>query len=793
MKESFLIATLIVSAAGALGAGAALTVDGSSLLANVETDLITGSPDFPGLPLCPSAAGINYVGAGSSVGENGMIAGTQNVNPAPTFLSSNVCKGVENGGIPSISQAQGLVIGLDALSIATAASTGGAAACNGATGGDNATACTTAAGVPIDPTVGLASSTTVGPLSDGTSYTFNGWRDVLTVLYFGKSNTGTINCNSPIRNYLANNWSSVFENSGCTSASCSQIQHLFRRDDAAGSTNSFSQLLGFSTPSYTGGKQVATAVGTYFFGSDNFCNSAANNGFTSGTAATGWGKTVVGENGGAEQGTITVGSTTVQAGIAANDDQDHDPIRRLCAGSGTSSRVATEQVCERFTYNPNAATVSVASNGSGGIAITLLTGGSGYLATPSVNINGGGCTTPPQATATLTSGVVTSITVTNPGAGCTSLPSVDLEFYQGTLGLLLPVITTASTLAGQNAVQYATNACSGSSSAVSAPLVPSLNSRGSTVLVGGNCPNGDPSINSGNQCIVPFDTTQSPPTPNCLASAGQTPASSSATSQGSFTANGGASGTGPNPQSADGRVYNLWVYANPSGSTTAPVWQVAIDDGGRPLYGAFYRIHSTHTYTSGATPCAVSDADLQSGCLVQASACSFAFTGRASAEQTNVVASKILGVPSVPICVQTFDYQFSRKLYLNTLIGFGALDAGDPELGLAQCEGNPSIINKALSVQNFVVLPDAGANAVNGGNPYIEVFNPQQVCDAGLSVPNGSTVTAPNAGVSLPTVFTECGNGVVEAFENCDPTAPRNTWHCDQDSGSCSSTCRCTL
>lgn len=779
MRKSIVIATFALAGAGAVGVGATLVMAGSDTLKPVTLDLVSSFNG--GAPLCTGAISIQYNGGGSGAGENAMLAGTQTVAPMSRFLATNVCKGVGGGGVTAGSQtANGLIVGLDGLAIIGSSIHAGASSCNGATGGTTASSCSVDAGVPIDQAHGLAFNTTVSG-SFGT-YTFQNWKDVLRVLYMGKDNTGAVNCNSALRNYLASNWTQVFEDpGGCTG--CTTIRHLWRRDDASGTTDIFSQLLGFGGPSATGGSQVAAAVGTYYFGSDNLCNAAVNNGFTSGTTATGWGATLPGENGGAEQGTTSGGTTTVQAGIVPNDDQDHDPIRVLCAGSGTSGRVSTEQVCERLTYNPNAATVSVASNGSGGVSITLLTGGSGYLSTPTVNINGGGCATPPQATATLSGSSVSTITVNSPGTGCATLPSVDLDFYQGTLGLVLPIITT-NTL---GADQYHTNGCSGSSSAISAPLVPSVNSRGSVVLVGGNCPNGDPSINSGNQCTVPFDTTQSPATPNCLANAGQTPSSSSSTSQ-------GGTGIGPNPQTADGRVYNLWVYKN-AGTATAPVWVVANDDSNRPLYGAYYRIHSTLPYTLGATACAVQDSTLQIGCLTQSDQCTFGYAGKEGAAQPGATALKIFGVPPVVACIQALgnpnvEYPISRKLYLDTIAGFQ--NASTAEQALAACEGNAGpnagSVLQAILNEDFVPLPDAGPNAINGGNSICEDFNEHMLCDAGLV--NGNACDA-GAGVTGISVTTTCGNGVKEAFEDCDPADPVSTAACPNSGAGCSTTCRC--
>jgi hypothetical protein len=125
-------------------------------------------------------------------------------------------------------------------------------------------------------------------------------------------------------------------------------------------------------------------------------------------------------------------------------------------------------------------------------------------------------------------------------------------------------------------------------------------------------------------------------------------------------------------------------------------------------------------------------------------------------------------------------------LYFGTVAGFNT--ATGPELALAQCEANSGTINTALAFEKFVRLPSVGPNAVNGGAPFCEDFNEQLICPNTTSNVNGC---ATNGAVGLPTVTTACGNGTVDAFEECDPNAARGAWSCNQVSGSCSTTCRC--
>ena len=68
---------------------------------------------------------------------------------------------------------------------------------------------------------------------------------------------------------------------------------------------------------------------------------------------------------------------------------------------------------------------------SGGIAVVMVdAGGSGYVTAPTVAFAGGGGSGA-TATASVSGGAVTSITVTNPGAGYTSAPTINLSGGSG--------------------------------------------------------------------------------------------------------------------------------------------------------------------------------------------------------------------------------------------------------------------------------------------------------------------------------------------------------------------------
>lgn len=68
-------------------------------------------------------------------------------------------------------------------------------------------------------------------------------------------------------------------------------------------------------------------------------------------------------------------------------------------------------------------------------SVTVNTGGSGYVAAPVVKLSGGGGTGA-TATATISGGVVIGITVTAPGSGYSSAPTVSFQAAEGDYGIV---------------------------------------------------------------------------------------------------------------------------------------------------------------------------------------------------------------------------------------------------------------------------------------------------------------------------------------------------------------------
>jgi FtsP/CotA-like multicopper oxidase with cupredoxin domain len=77
-----------------------------------------------------------------------------------------------------------------------------------------------------------------------------------------------------------------------------------------------------------------------------------------------------------------------------------------------------------------------------GLTVHLVNGGSGYSATPSVAFSGGGATADATATAVVTDGVITDITITDPGAGYTSAPTVTITDATGAGAIAVAALNT---------------------------------------------------------------------------------------------------------------------------------------------------------------------------------------------------------------------------------------------------------------------------------------------------------------------------------------------------------------
>ena len=720
MKKSIAIATFVVIGAGATSVAALPNpYQGSDTLFNVTTQAIAAAG------LTPTGA---YVGGGSGNAASAMsnaslAAATQQTGPMSRMMKSEgkVCNGFNGGTSGSTAtNASGIVIGLDAVTVLSATSAGGATACNG-------TADATGTGLAYSGGTAFANG------SAGQN-----WKWVLALVYGGLdlSNTGAgQDCNSAARKALVANWSSLFQNGCANSASAvcgagtapnGALWHAYRRDDTSGTSDVFSSILGLSP-----GTSNSAVNG---FGASPFCNAlnwdngAGNancgqgahdqftgpggvidpaskcNGATCGAAGTGNHRMPPAGTWGTAPNSSSVGSNAWD--VLPTQLQDNDPIRRPCIGSTTNNHNrAGEEVC---------------------------------------NID-------------------------------------------GALGLVLPMVDTDWIPKANLGKQYPTNACTTFVVGKAAQVFTCAN-RGAGTKHSAECPNGDSLFGTG--CLTPIDTTNN--TSQCVATK-STVAALQVRALGS----------------PDGRAYNTQFRDGTTTDGSVGYAQYAIASLGTTtdLAGVYNRIHQVESLNGGSA-CQLLDMTDQIGCLSQADPCSIGYagagaklwyshTGACAANQAAGVACPTAAGADALRVAQTYpttttvqllgkpgEYQFSRKLYFTSLVGFGnvAATTGDPtaadEIKLADFEATPASINPILAANDFFTLGTLSPAGTD--TQFCEDFNEQTICGAATN--NNGCLGNP-AGVPS-SANTVCGNGVVEAFEECDGTV-------NAGAGGCSATCRC--
>lgn len=290
MKKTLTAAMLV----GLGAASASAQLNGSDTLFEVINDPTDGI-----LANCPGAAGLTYLGGGSSVGEGNMRNNVQEIAPMSRFLTTNAatCRTPQSGCFLGA---------LDAVSVlANQAKTDGVVV--GDAGAPNA---------PSGNNVACDAANFGRTLPSG--FVVNDWRTALRIVYAGydaqittadpcavnapSRTVGTtttdvadpafltLRCNSSLRQELVNNWDSIFQ-TGCTD-NCQALKHAFRRDDFSGTTDVFLELLALPNINNSATPPVAQRP---------FCNGL--------------------------------------------ETEDRDPVRRTCTGNGRTA-FDGEQVCQ---------------------------------------------------------------------------------------------------------------------------------------------------------------------------------------------------------------------------------------------------------------------------------------------------------------------------------------------------------------------------------------------------------------------------------------------------------------
>jgi hypothetical protein len=769
MKTSLAIVTALLIGAGATGASALVApYFGSDTLFNITNGVIAN------LGLSPSTA---YVAGGSGTGQNAMLAKSQASAPMSKMLTSGACpfNDTTKAGL-GLGNASGIVVGMDAVDVLAASTVLDNAACNG-------TADNTATGLAYSGSTAIFSADTN-----------QNWKWILALVYGGKDySTGVVDCNQASRRNLVNSWSNLFQSAGACSngnATCQALAsagdgthtplwHAFRRDEASGTSDVFASLLGLS-PSTS-----QTAVNG--FGASPYCN-ALNWDTTSDTS-----------------GNCTLGNHDQFSGPGGIID----PLSKctigaspVCgaAGSGTHRMPPTGV----WGTAPNVS--KLACNHQTSDATQCI-----YDVLPTDMQDNDPIRRPCQGNST-----------NNP-----NLPGEEVCNLDGALGVVLAIPSSdfigraAPTGLGQT--QYATNKCN-TFFFGNAPNV--FTCAPSALVHSGECPNGDALF--GGICLIPADSTTAAHA-QCVSKPGTVASIQVRTNLG--VAGGNPAG---NP---DGRAYNLQMYNQGTDGFVAYTEQVVqnVVSGvstpiSRDFVGGMGRIHQLQTLIGNAAKgCQELDATDQIGCLVQADPCSIGYAGdggktwssrpngtagvpTASGTDSARIAEVYPTATTVNLLGQSGEYAIARKLYFNSLVGFAAIatdvlggGSADPdELSIAEYESsytaNSAGMATLLAADGYFQVE----NGPLGNSPFCEDFNAGTVCQTStLTATNarnacttnvsltGHGATVPGEPVSAtsltaPTQSTVCGNGKVEAYEECDNGASNGL-----SGNSCSTTCRC--
>jgi hypothetical protein len=264
------------------------------------------------------------------------------------------------------------------------------------------------------------------------------------------------------------------------------------------------------------------------------------------------------------------------------------------------------------------------------------------------------------------------------------------------LGLLLPIVvpqpSPTSAWAQDPSQVYPTTLCAGYY------LQPPL--------PGGNCPDGTPPL-AGGMCWVPLGFNPDGSDNYACIQPGKDP--------NAFEP----------PNGVDDRVFNLQLRA-PDGT-------IRLDERGRPIVGAFYRLRTFaagHVFAAGnpAVSCASPSSDGQMACLSTDVPCSLGmrmYSTTVSAPSPVVqVAGMTAGTQSIQNLVNApaQAYPLAHRVYLNTVLGLNGL-AG-PEERLGTCWTRPSLARSAALQNDLVELP---------GGPACEDFD-ETACGAASNV-----------------------------------------------------------
>jgi hypothetical protein len=436
------------------------------------------------------------------------------------------------------------------------------------------------------------------------------------------SNWSLRDCNSPVRQAIANNYGDFFEND-CSAAAgdatggvCTQIRHVFRPDDFSDTAQTLVGLLNLpsivlpetTVPNCTGvapNPAVCTSI-VQHTGASPFCNAVRPNFSISSTAAT----------------ACMLGS-----------DATHDPTSVLLTGAPPAP-TATAPGLFCSVGGPGVCLIAGAVCNTTGTCMSCTTENTVYRSTmqdndPIRRLCFGSGTSPPGA-----------------------LPSEDVCSHSGDLGLVLPmndIPETGDVVTMSDPLRYNATPCHvGFFASATAPEVYDAMTQARWSCARGLlCPNGDRCNNLGG-CIVPADTNYNP---QCLAAKTNAPANTASSIAVPIVNPRG-------PFIAEGRAYNQHLFKLLG---TAGAYQKNGFSTPLPMTGAFFRLHTNHSLNPASAPsnpmtCQFPTMSEQIGCLVTANPCSLGTADVSTLTNLNTGAIKVNHQSPVAACIASGQY-----------------------------------------------------------------------------------------------------------------------------------------
>ena len=709
MRKLLAGATFLVFGAGAMSsASAQLQMKGSDTLEDVTKGVLADCIVSTNDPTVLATTDITYVGGGSGGGEGAVIGAQQRIAPMSRPFK-NGAVGTVNPCPVTAPATQGvldtrgeqLLIGLDGIAVVAANQTHADSLFDDHAGlvfncadsiigvtltpaqitpAGTAVGTPGAGGCPADPALCGAPNCCLDAAGnnfgcDATgAYQFSSWKDVLAVVYAGQNHTSAasflqttfpktrnparVNCASPVRKALADNWGAFF-NTNCAAtgnpANCLKLKHAYRRGDLSGTTDTFVTLVGIlnAVPAYST-KFLAQPIGqiivdTTSATSNPFCNA--------GTAAMNKGD---------------------------SDYLDLDPIRRIADSSSPGTRFGIEQVAEGHgtpANQPPTLGTDVRADPAAATALVELAefgAGSRQNVGPNANI-----TAPaPNDFQTLQHNAL----LARKGLGLVLPVEIPTNYSDFATAYWGPATDPANAMAP-------ITVCTPGQFALSTPVA----AQGTATTI---CPDG-----TSGTCLFPVNVSCSDGSAPNL---GSIPPSCTAPATVKLNYNCMVDRTTPTrPALTDGRFFNQFVVDPVAGhyrldGFTDPLVTAVPAAKVNRVVSAFFRLNVTQTNnfggpipapngftvaTPGATPlvgnvCKNFTSTDQIGCLVQANPCSIGFAGREAVAKAPALINDLayrLGVaqadsrpPTDTTILELLDtsatapfYPMARKLFVN--------------------------------------------------------------------------------------------------------------------------------